>query len=111
MGILQGNCEQLLRGKETLIGRTDPKSGIFVDVDLTAVATAPKVISRRHARIEQEGNRFYLTDLGSANGTKLNGRRPLPNEKTPLWDGDVIEFGRNAVQLIFRTRREAEVNR
>lgn len=90
MGILQGNCEQLLRGKETLIGRTDPKSGIFVDVDLTAVATAPKVISRRHARIEQEGNRFYLTDLGSANGTKLNGRRPLPMRRHPSGMGMLL---------------------
>ena len=92
-----------VRGKETLIGRNDPKSGIFVDVDLSQVANVPKAISRRHARIEQEGDRFYLTDLGSVNGTKLNGRRVPPNERMPLWNGDVIEFGRHAARLTFYT--------
>lgn len=90
-------------GKETVIGRNDPNSGIFVDVDLSVVAHEPKAISRRHALIEQEGNRFYLTDLGSVNGTKLNGRRLPPNERTPLWNGDVIELGRSAARLIFHT--------
>jgi len=90
-------------GKETLIGRNDPRNGIFVDVDLSGVANEPKAISRRHARIEQEGDRFYLTDLGSVNGTKLNGRRVPPNERTPLWNGDVIEFGRHAARLAFYT--------
>lgn len=90
-----------LLGKETLIGRNDPQSGIFVDVDLSGVANEPKAISRRHARIEQEGDRFYLVDLGSRNGTKLNGRLLLPNERTPLWNEDVIEFGRRAARLTF----------
>lgn len=97
-----------LRGKETLLGRSDPKSGIFVDVDLSLAAAEPKAISRRHARIEQEGDRFYLTDLGSANGTKLNDRRLPPNEKTPLWDGDVIELGRNAARLTFHAGGKSE---
>lgn len=38
-------------------------------------------ISRRHAQIEQEGDRFFLVDLDSVNGTKLNGQRILPREK------------------------------
>lgn len=100
-----------LRDKETVLGRSDPKSGIFVDVDLSLVAAEPKAISRRHARIEQEGNRFYLTDLGSANGTKLNDRRLLPNEKTPLWEGDVIELGRGAARLIFHAGQTQDTTR
>jgi len=90
-----------LGAKTALIGRSDPKSGIFVDIDLSMVAREPKAISRRQAQIEQEGDRFYVSDLGSVNGTKLNGQRIPAKEKKPLWDGDVIEFGRGAAQLTF----------
>lgn len=91
-----------LKSKATLIGRNDPKSGIFVDIDLTSLVSNPKIISRRHAQIEQEGDRFYITDLGSTNGTKLNDERLTPREKKPLWDGDVLEFGKNGARLIFQ---------
>jgi uncharacterized ubiquitin-like protein YukD len=95
-----------LTSKITLIGRNDPKSGIFVEIDLSAYAADPKIISRRHAQIEQEGDRFYVVDLGSVNGTKLNEQRLTPREKKPLWDGDVLEFGKGGVRLIFRSGKE-----
>ena len=88
-----------LKSKVTLIGRSDRKSGIFVEIDLSSLASDPKVLSRRHAQIEQEGDRFYITDLGSTNGTKLNGERLTPHRKYPLWEGDVLEFGRHGVRL------------
>jgi len=90
-----------LASKTVLIGRNDPKSGIFVDIDLNTIAREPKAISRRHAQIEQDGDRFYVTDLGSANGTKLNGQRIPSKEKKSIWDGDMIELGRGAAQLTF----------
>ena len=90
-----------LTSKKTLIGRSDAKSGIFVEIDLGGMISDPKIISRQHAQIEQEGDRFYLVDLGSVNGTKLNGQRIPPKERKPVWDGDVIEFGRNGVQMVF----------
>ncbi len=88
-------------GRVTLIGRTDPKSGIFVDVDLSPLLSDPKIVSRRHAQIEQEGDHFYVTDLNSVNGTKLNGERLPPKERKPLWDGDTLEVGRNGARLTF----------
>jgi uncharacterized ubiquitin-like protein YukD len=91
-----------LGSKITQIGRNDPKSGTFVEIDLSSLATDPKAISRRHAHIKQEGDRFYLADVGSTNGTKLNGVRIPTDEWKPVWDGDIIEFGRNAVQLTFQ---------
>jgi uncharacterized ubiquitin-like protein YukD len=90
-----------LAAKMVTIGRNDPKSGIFVDIDLNTIAREPKAISRRHAQIEQDGDRFYVTDLGSANGTKLNGQRIPSKEKKPIWEGDVIELGRGAAHLTF----------
>lgn len=50
-------------------------------------------LSRRHCQIEAAGGSFTLTDLGSTNGTRLNGR-PVPAEvPTPLQAGDVVEIG------------------
>lgn len=95
-----GNTYPLATGT-TLIGRNDAKSGIFVEIDLTQLASDPKAISRKHALIEQEGDHFYLVDQASTNGTKLNGQRLPPRERKPIWDGDVIEFGRNAARLTF----------
>jgi len=54
------------------------------------VVLPQQAVSRNHARITQEGNLFFLEDLGSAYGTQVNGK-PLPKgEKRLLRNGDVI---------------------
>src|SRR5512140_2374246 len=54
------------------------------------VVLAQQAVSRNHARISQEGNLFFLEDLGSAYGTQINGK-PLPKgEKHRLRNGDII---------------------
>jgi len=61
--------------------------------------------SRRHALIHaQEQNEYWLVDLGSSNGTLLNGRRV--GQPTLLRNGDVIEIGMRA--LVFRQPSTAE---
>jgi len=90
-----------LPNKVSVIGRNDAKSGTFVDVDLTPLVADSRILSRRHAQIEQEGDRFYLTDLASTNGTSLNGL-PIPaKEKRLIHEGDIIEFGRKGVKMTF----------
>jgi len=55
-------------------------------------------ISRRHAMIHAQGqNEFWLIDLGSANGTYLNGRRV--SQPTKLHDNDVITVGDHRFQF------------
>jgi len=84
--------------KETvLIGRTDPHTQIFPDVDLTMYDPETKV-SRRHAQIERQGEQFVIVDLGSVNGTIINtvgGGSIRLNAKTPrvLSTGDVLKLG------------------
>lgn len=53
-------------------------------------------VSRRHARLEPAGSVLRLVDLGSTNGTRVNGRRV---QEHLLHDGDLVEFG--SVQLAF----------
>jgi hypothetical protein len=52
-------------------------------------------VSRRHAEVRAEGSGFALFDLGSTNGTLLNGE--AVREPTPLAAGDRIEIGANTI--------------
>jgi FhaA, N-terminal domain/FHA domain len=54
-------------------------------------------VSRRHAEVRREGPAYWLIDLGSTNGTDVNGRRA---QRTKLKDGDQILIGTTA--LTFR---------
>ena len=79
--------EFTIRGAATTIGRA-------LDNDLVLESTD---VSRHHARIEYRDGRYQIADLGSTNGTKVNGR-PVQGS-APLSDGDEIEFG--SLQLRF----------
>jgi two-component system response regulator AtoC len=57
-------------------------------------------VSRQHARLTA-GNRFFLEDLGSTNGTMVKGRKLAPGERAGLTFGEVFEVG-SATLLIQR---------
>ena len=64
-------------------------------------------VSRRHAVIHaQDVDEFWLVDLGSSNGTYLNGRRVA--QPSRLWDQDKIEIGPS--RLVFRQPQAARVS-
>lgn len=54
-------------------------------------------VSRYHAKISFDGFRWSITDLGSTNGTKVNGRKIT--EETPLSPGDQLLLGDQALQF------------
>ena len=86
-----------LEKNENLLGRRDPMSNIFPEVDLSKYDPQTK-ISRRHARIWREGNSFLVEDLGSSNGTSLlssasDSIRLLPHQPRTLTNGDKIKVG------------------
>lgn len=69
----------------TTIGRELSNDIVIVD-DYT---------SAQHARIERHGDgRFWLVDIGSSNGTKLNGQTIRPQDAIPLDPGDVVAIGK-----------------
>ncbi|MFL6215753.1 MAG: protein kinase domain-containing protein [Blastocatellia bacterium] len=86
-----------IKTDSVLIGRTDPHTGIFPEIDLTMHDPETKV-SRRHARIYRQGEQFLIEDLGSVNGTivnSVNGGSIRLNTKTPrvLSPDDELRLG------------------
>ncbi len=59
-------------------------------------------VSRQHARLSRVGNEYWLIDLGSTNGTKVNGQAI---QSICLQGGDVISFGndqRSSIEITFQ---------
>ena len=80
--------------KGVCLGRLDPSAGIFPEIDLTELGSEGKSVSRRHAMLLSEDNRLIIEDLGSANGTYLNGKRLNPYAREPVEDGDILHLGK-----------------
>jgi pSer/pThr/pTyr-binding forkhead associated (FHA) protein len=58
-------------------------------------------VSRKHARIGKDDSSVFLEDLGSSNGTRLNGQPLREGMQAPLDDGDQIVFG----DVVFNFRK------
>jgi serine/threonine-protein kinase len=87
-----------------LLGRQDPHTGIFPEIDLTMFDPETKV-SRRHARIYRSGEQFLVEDLGSVNGTvvnSVNGGSIRLNTKSPrvLSAGDELKLGGTLLRFV-----------
>src|SRR5215207_4000286 len=90
----------LLNKETNLVGRTDPQSNIFPDIDLSRFDPETK-ISRRHARVWREGDTFLVEDLGSVNGTVVNEAVRLgPRQPRPLANGDRLRLGETTLHFL-----------
>jgi hypothetical protein len=93
-----------LEKDENLVGRRDPMSNIFPEIDLSKVDPHTK-ISRKHARIWREGASFLVEDLGSSNGTIVLSQvkdnvRLLPHQPFTLNNGDKIKLGDTTLHFV-----------
>jgi hypothetical protein len=82
-------------GKQiVVIGREDPVSGIFPDIDLDPHGGLESGVGRQHARLVLQNGQVFLEDLDSVNGTALNRQRLAPRQSSPVKDGDEIRLGK-----------------
>lgn len=88
--------------EETSLGRRDPAGGTIPDVDLTSYAAYRMGVSRRHAILMLKDSRLHLIDLGSSNGTMLNGVKLAPHQPRTLHDGDTIMLGKMNLRVIYQ---------
>lgn len=87
---------------EVSIGRLDAAKGLFPDLDLTPEIMPASGVSRLHGKIHQRGSTYWVEDIGSANGTFLNGQRLTPYLLHALKDGDELQLGRVKLKIILQ---------
>lgn len=85
-----------------MIGRIDPATGKPADIDLTEYEAQNNGVSRRHARIDARGKTPMIMDLGSFNGTFVNGQRLTPQQPHPLTSGDEVVLGKLTTRVYFK---------
>ncbi len=84
----------LASSTELTLGRVDSQSqAVLPDIDLNPHGGYELGVSRIHASLQREKSQLLVTDLGSANGTYVNGRRLEPYSPCPVNHGDHLQFG------------------
>jgi pSer/pThr/pTyr-binding forkhead associated (FHA) protein len=78
---------------EMMVGRPDPVTGLLPDINLGPLDQT-RSLSRRHAKVIDEGGILFLREeVGTTNGTFVNGERLQTGQARPLAPGDQIRFG------------------
>lgn len=88
--------------KRLTLGRWDTTSKQKPDLDLTPYGALEKGVSRMHAMITRSEDTLTLIDMGSVNGTHLNGQRLVPDQPRVLRDGDEIRLGKLIAHIYFK---------
>lgn len=88
--------EELLVGETAIIGRSETCQIVVRD----------EQVSRRHAELSLYGGQWHVRDLNSVNGTFVNGRRLVGDERIPLPDGGHLQLGPN-VEFVFQETKTA----
>lgn len=76
-----------------ILGRISPDGSDIPVIDLRPFDADDSGVSRKHLMIRVENDGVYATDLQSANGTFINGKRMDPNTSYPIYHHDVLVIG------------------
>ena len=92
-----------LQKKEFTLGRVSEGQPIMPDIDLSAYQAYAAGVSRLHAVIKRAPHHMVFMDLGSANGSFINGRKLPPNEEQQLSHGDIVALGKMKIQVLLKS--------
>ena len=91
--VVRGSNDPILVAeKDFIIGRYDPDA-TQPAVDLSMYNAGALGVSRRHARIQRQGDVYLVEDLGSTNGTWINQARVPTGMKQGLPNGAILQLG------------------
>ncbi|MFQ3646014.1 MAG: FHA domain-containing protein [Anaerolineae bacterium] len=98
-----------LRSYEVVVGRSTDGASISPDVDLSSAQASEMGVSRLHLGIQYDAkaNALQVKDLGSANGSYLNGQRLHPREVRILRNGDELRLSKLVLGVYFLHPGEA----
>ncbi len=89
-----------------VLGRQDRHYQLQPDLDLAPFDGYRLGVSRQHSMIWVQDERLVIRDLGTANGTFLNGHRLLPGQEYALNNGDELILGALSLRVSFVTADE-----
>ena len=95
-----GQVLPLSSRNEFTMGRISEGQPIMPDIDLSPYQAYAAGVSRLHAVIRRTGVTVVFMDLGSANGTFINGNRLTPNTEETLKHGDILARGKMRMQVL-----------
>ncbi|MDO9129122.1 MAG: FHA domain-containing protein [Anaerolineales bacterium] len=96
-----GQILPLAERMEFSLGRVSEGQPIMPDIDLTPYKAYDKGVSRLHAILRRVKNKIVIMDLGSSNGTYVNGNRLSPQVEHVLTHGDTVHLGKLKIQILF----------
>jgi hypothetical protein len=100
--VSSGQVIPLSGQNEFTLGRITEGQPILPDIDLSPYEGYAEGVSRLHAAIRITERGVMIVDLGSSNGTRINGQKIVPNVNYPLKDGDILALGRIKMQITIR---------
>lgn len=89
--------------QQAVLGRSDPLTRWYPDIDLAQYRAHEKGVSRQHAALRLAEHEMQVMDLGGVNGTYLNGKRLTPYQRYAVHEGDELMLGK----LVLRVQRAA----
>ena len=97
-----GQILPLSERDEYTLGRVSEGQPVMPDMDLSPYQAYANGVSRLHALLKRDGKRLVIMDLGSANGTYVNGKRITANSERLINHGDVVALGKLKFQILVR---------
>lgn len=97
-----GKVMHLSGQNEFTLGRIAEGQTAMPDIDLSSYEAYGQGVSRIHARLKVADYHVYITDLGSSNGTRVNGQKIAPQVEFPLDHGDMVALGKLKIQILIR---------
>jgi hypothetical protein len=88
--------------EEVILGRATTGQSMVPDINLEPYRAFEAGVSRIHAAIRMVEDQVLITDLGSGNGTRINGNKIEPNIPQPIKDGDLVNLGKLKIQVIIQ---------
>ena len=98
--IESGQILPLADRTEFTLGRSSEGQPIIPDIDLSSHNAYANGVSRLHAVLKLVQDQIVIVDLGSSNGTYLNGNRLIPYTETPVVHGDIVYLGKLKMQVL-----------
>jgi hypothetical protein len=87
---------------DVTLGRFSKGAPVIPDIDLSPYKAYESGVSRMHISIHIGEDQVSITDLGSVNGTRVNGRKISAHQPHPIKNGDILTLGKLKIQVLLK---------